>query len=105
MPATGPAKVERVRNDGQWLYGDRLDMDYRPWRIDGRTVLGVPRLILERWTDAAPAPVVPGWEYHRYSGMVAINGYGKRPTLMGWLEYTPIECIDPTAPPKQLELF
>lgn len=39
-----PARVERIRNDGNWITGGPAAMDYLPWRIDGRTAVGVPRL-------------------------------------------------------------
>lgn len=60
------AQVERVRSDGNWIAGDPLDTAPIPWGIDGRTVQGLPRLLVHRNTSGGPLPDFPGWETPRF---------------------------------------
>lgn len=92
--------VDRVRNDGNWIVGDPADTYLRPWRIDGRTVQGVPRLLLYHDVKGAPPPDVPGWKTPRYGFL--LNNDGPRTMFM---EYTPVVCRDRNAKPVQLALF
>jgi len=101
MPANYQRQVERVRNDGNWINGDPLDVDYRPWNNGGRIVLGVPGLHLRHDIKGGKPPHIPGWKTPRYGFSLS---WGPNDYTM-FMEYTPIECNDPLAPPKQLTLF
>ena len=59
------AQVERVRSDGNWIAGDPRDTAPIPWRIDGRTVQGLPRLLVQRHIKGGPLPDFPGWQTPR----------------------------------------
>lgn len=106
-PAGTPyrARVERVRSDGNWIIGDPADTYLRPWRIDGRTVQGVPRLMVDRWSDAPQPPAIPGWKYQNYSGFSGGDWHPDKPNWLVCYEYLPINPTDRNAPPVQLSLF
>lgn len=95
--------VDRVRNDGNWIVGDPADTYLRPWKIDGRTVQGVPRLHLYHEIGGGPVPDVPGWKTPRFGFELCLAVDDPRRVM--FMEYTPVTPLDRDAPPVQLALF
>lgn len=87
------AQVERVRNDGNWIVGDPLDTAPIPWRIDGRTVQGVPRLLVHHDVRGGALPDFPGWETPRF-------GFSTGPGQL-FMEYVPVRVPAPV----QMSIF